>query len=219
MDWLCEATPEEIVRVVRRTNTMKELKAAVRKYVIRRIKGRNIYDPICSECGTTTTTRTTILKRSLAIRGFAGSRDICFNMLQPGTGTRYGSSLEASPEEGDTVRGKVMRISDKIVVMKNGPVTIFATTDKRVTVGENYRVKVLSVTLISGKRGTAPQWKYSKRQQEKAALIEEAFERLKGTPGLPETTGGLWYSDNDLINKKVEKIKAERKPKVLKKRG
>ena len=71
----------------------------------------------------------------------------------------------------------------------------------------------------TGKRGTAPPWKYSERQKEKAALIELAFERLKGTPGLPETTGGLWYTDNELINKEVEKIKAERNPKVPKKRG
>ena len=71
----------------------------------------------------------------------------------------------------------------------------------------------------TGKRGTAPQWKYSKRQQEKAALIEEAFKRLKGTPGLPETTGGLWFTDNDLIKEEVEKIKAERNPKIPKKRG
>ena len=71
----------------------------------------------------------------------------------------------------------------------------------------------------TGKRGTTPQWKYSKRQQEKAALIEEAFKRLKGTPGLPETTGGLWYTDNDLIKAEVEKIKAERNPKIPKKRG
>ena len=73
----------------------------------------------------------------------------------------------------------------------------------------------------TGKRGTAPQWKYSKRQQEKAALIEEAFERLKsnGTPGLPETMGGVWRTDNVLVNKEVEKIKEERNPKVPKKRG
>jgi hypothetical protein len=51
MEWLCEATPEEIVRVGKRTNTVRELEAAVIKYVIRRIKRRNIYDPICSECG------------------------------------------------------------------------------------------------------------------------------------------------------------------------
>ena len=51
MEWLCEATPEEIVRVGKRTNTVRELEAAVRKYVIGRIKRRNIYDPICSECG------------------------------------------------------------------------------------------------------------------------------------------------------------------------
>jgi hypothetical protein len=69
------------------------------------------------------------------------------------------------------------------------------------------------------KRGTAPPWKYSARQKEKAALIELAYERLKGTPGLPETTGGLWYTDNDLIKKEVEKIKAELNPKVPKKRG
>ena len=71
----------------------------------------------------------------------------------------------------------------------------------------------------TGKRGTAPPWKYSTRQKEKAALIELAHERLKGTPGLPETTGGLWYTDNDLIKAEVEKIKAERNPKVPKKRG
>jgi hypothetical protein len=69
------------------------------------------------------------------------------------------------------------------------------------------------------KRGTAPPWKYSARQKEKVALIELAHDRLRGTPGLPETTGGLWYTDNDLIKKEVEKIKAERNPKVPKKRG
>ena len=73
----------------------------------------------------------------------------------------------------------------------------------------------------TGKRGTAPQWKYSKRQQEKAALIEEAFERLKsnGTPGLPETMGGVWRTDNVLVIREVEKIKEERNPKAPKKRG
>ena len=73
----------------------------------------------------------------------------------------------------------------------------------------------------TGKRGTAPQWKYSKRQQEKAALIEEAFKRLKSDdiPGLPETMGGVWRTDNVLINREVEKIKEERNPKVPKKRG
>ena len=73
----------------------------------------------------------------------------------------------------------------------------------------------------TGKRGTAPQWKYSKRQQEKAALIEEAFERLKsnGTPGLPETMGGVWRTDNVLVNREVKKIKEERNPKTPKKRG
>jgi hypothetical protein len=51
MEWLCEATPEEIVMVGRKTETMKELEAAVRKYVQGRIKKRNPYDHICSECG------------------------------------------------------------------------------------------------------------------------------------------------------------------------
>ena len=36
---------------------------------------------------------------------------------------------------------------------------------------------------------------------------------------MPETTGGLWYTDNDLIKAEVEKIKAERNPKIPKKRG
>jgi hypothetical protein len=44
MEWLCEPTPEEIARVGRRTNTMRELESAVRKYVIGRIKRRNIYN-------------------------------------------------------------------------------------------------------------------------------------------------------------------------------
>jgi hypothetical protein len=122
MEWLCEATPVEIIRVGKRTNTVRELEAAVGKYVIGRIRRRNIYDPICSECGSksiividgadtctncgtcdmnsttlvTTTTRTTILKRSLTIRGFVGLRDTCSSMLQQGIGIRYGSSSEAS---------------------------------------------------------------------------------------------------------------------------
>jgi hypothetical protein len=51
MDWLCEVTPEELVRVGKSTNNMVELEEAVRKYVERRTKRRNVYDPICSECG------------------------------------------------------------------------------------------------------------------------------------------------------------------------
>jgi DNA-directed RNA polymerase subunit E'/Rpb7 len=54
------------------------------------------------------------------------------------------------PEEGAIVEGKVTRISGRITVIKNGPVNIFATTYKCVTVGENCKVKVLSVTLIGG---------------------------------------------------------------------
>jgi hypothetical protein len=51
MEWLCEATPEEIVRVGRKTETMEELETVVRKYVQGRIKRRNPYNPVCSECG------------------------------------------------------------------------------------------------------------------------------------------------------------------------
>jgi hypothetical protein len=55
----------------------------------------------------------------------------------------------------DLRRGQLLRershVSAAIItVIKNGPVNIFATTDKRVTVGENCKVKVLSVTLIGG---------------------------------------------------------------------
>ena len=51
MDWLVMATPEEIVRVGRKTNTMAELEAAVRKFAISGIRRGNMYDPICVECG------------------------------------------------------------------------------------------------------------------------------------------------------------------------
>jgi hypothetical protein len=51
MDWLCEVTVNELVKVGKNANNMRELEAAVRKYVERRTKRRNPYDPICSECG------------------------------------------------------------------------------------------------------------------------------------------------------------------------
>ena len=71
----------------------------------------------------------------------------------------------------------------------------------------------------TGKRGITPEWKYSKRMQEKAALIEEAFNRLKSdkVPGLPETMGGVWRTDNVLVNDEVKRILKERNP--PKKRG
>jgi hypothetical protein len=49
MGWLCEATPEEIVSVGRKTKTMEELETAVRKYVQRRIKRRNPYNQVCTK--------------------------------------------------------------------------------------------------------------------------------------------------------------------------
>ncbi|CAB3982669.1 DNA-directed RNA polymerase subunit Rpb7 [Paramuricea clavata] len=53
-------------------------------------------------------------------------------------------------EEGAIVERKVRRINGRIIVIKNGPVTILATTDKCMTAGEDCKVKVLSVTLIGG---------------------------------------------------------------------
>ncbi|CAB4023168.1 Hypothetical predicted protein [Paramuricea clavata] len=51
MDWLQTVTPEEVVLVGRKLNTIEELEVSVRKYVEGRIKRKHIYDPICSECG------------------------------------------------------------------------------------------------------------------------------------------------------------------------
>jgi hypothetical protein len=70
-----------------------------------------------------------------------------------------------------------------------------------------------------GKKGTTPQWKYSKRQREAAELIDLAYDRLKGTPGVPEFSGGVAKTNSEIIQRKEEKIKAERNPVVPKKRG
>ena len=51
MEWLCEATSEEIVMVGRKAKTVGELKQLVEKHIRNRITRRNPYDPICSECG------------------------------------------------------------------------------------------------------------------------------------------------------------------------
>ena len=51
MDWLCEATPEEIVMVGRNTETLGELEAAVRKHIQSRIKRRYPWDSVCINCG------------------------------------------------------------------------------------------------------------------------------------------------------------------------
>ena len=45
------ATPEEIVHVGRKANTMAELEAAVRKFAISGLRRGNVYDPVCVECG------------------------------------------------------------------------------------------------------------------------------------------------------------------------
>jgi hypothetical protein len=55
MEWLCEATPEEIVMVGRKAKTVGELKQLVEKHIRNRITRRNAYDPICSECGSKST--------------------------------------------------------------------------------------------------------------------------------------------------------------------
>jgi hypothetical protein len=69
------------------------------------------------------------------------------------------------------------------------------------------------------KRGTAPQWKYSERQREAAELIDLAYDRLRGTPGVPKFSGGTAKTNSEIIQREVEKIKAERDPVVPKKRG
>ena len=51
MEWLCEATPEEICTVGKNTNTVRELKATVEKYIMWRTAQKPVYDPICGECG------------------------------------------------------------------------------------------------------------------------------------------------------------------------
>jgi hypothetical protein len=70
-----------------------------------------------------------------------------------------------------------------------------------------------------GKKGTAPQWKYSKRQREAAELIDLAYDKLRGTPGVPEFSGGAAKTNSEIIQREVEKIKAERNPAVPKRRG
>ncbi|CAB3978682.1 transcriptional regulator [Paramuricea clavata] len=69
------------------------------------------------------------------------------------------------------------------------------------------------------KRGTAPQWKYSERQREAAELIDLAYDRLRGTPGVAEFSGGTAKTDSQIIQREVEKIKSERDQVVPKKRG
>ncbi|CAB4000360.1 transcriptional regulator [Paramuricea clavata] len=88
---------------------------------------------------------------------------------------------------------------------------------------ENYIVTRPRKKFVSSatqkKRGTAPQWKYSERQREAAELIALAHDRLRGTPGVPEFSGGTAKTDSEIIQRAVEKIKAERSPVVPKKRG
>ena len=53
------------------------------------------------------------------------------------------------PEEGETVKAKVIRIGNNVTVMKNGPVNIFTMDRTYVKVGETYDVKVLSITITN----------------------------------------------------------------------
>jgi hypothetical protein len=50
MEWLCEATPEEIVRVGRKAETLKELEESVREHIQNRIKRRNPEERTCRNC-------------------------------------------------------------------------------------------------------------------------------------------------------------------------
>ena len=118
------ATPEEIVRVGRKANTMEELEAAVRKFAISGIRRGDVYDPICVECGsksiitidgadTCTQCGTSnmnnfthyvsynnnkddyLKKKSHHKRVPVGLIDTYSRMLLPGIGIPYGSSSEA----------------------------------------------------------------------------------------------------------------------------
>ncbi|CAB3982670.1 Hypothetical predicted protein [Paramuricea clavata] len=79
--------------------------------------------------------------------------------------------------------------------------------------------KKLVSSAPSKKKGTAPQWRLSECQREMAEIVDLAHERLKGTPGVPEFSGGLTSTSNRIVTEEVERIKAERNPVVPKKRG
>ncbi|CAB4040780.1 ---NA---, partial [Paramuricea clavata] len=89
--------------------------------------------------------------------------------------------------------------------------------------GEEYIVTRPRKKFVSSatqkKRGTAPQWKYTERQREAAELIALAHDGLRGTPGVPEFSGGTAKTDSEIIQREVEKLKAERNQVVPKKRG
>jgi hypothetical protein len=72
-----------------------------------------------------------------------------------------------------------------------------------------------------GKRGMVPEWKYPERQKAKAVLVEEAYQSLiaKGVEGLPPTMGGVWRTDNVLVNEEIKRIDNERNSKVKRPRG
>jgi DNA-directed RNA polymerase subunit E'/Rpb7 len=53
------------------------------------------------------------------------------------------------PEEGEAISGRVMKIGNRITIMRNGPVNIFVKGVSRAKVGETHRVRILSVTLTS----------------------------------------------------------------------
>jgi hypothetical protein len=98
------ATPEEIVRVGRKANTMEELEAAVRKFAISGIRRGNVYDPICVECGsksiitidgadTCTQCGTSDMNNFTHYASYNNNKDDYYSrMLLPGIGIPYGSS-------------------------------------------------------------------------------------------------------------------------------
>ena len=51
MNWLCEVTPEEMVKVGRKANTIRELKEEVNKYTQERIVRRSREERTCRNCG------------------------------------------------------------------------------------------------------------------------------------------------------------------------
>jgi hypothetical protein len=63
-----------------------------------------------------------------------------------------------------------------------------------------------------GKKGTGPQWKYSKRQREAAELIALAYDRLRGTSGVPEFSGGVAKTNSEIIQRGSGKDKSRTEP-------
>jgi DNA-directed RNA polymerase subunit E'/Rpb7 len=53
-------------------------------------------------------------------------------------------------DKGAIVEGKVIRVGNNAMVMRNGPVNIFTTNKRYAGPGDTHKVRVLSVTMTDG---------------------------------------------------------------------